>query len=535
MHNVKNYFLHVWEDSKDWKPMHAKVKRWLVISGVLFLISLIGFITVFAQSSEVEQQTKLLDYEHRGRFNYLAYQKASYLFDDILPETSPETEESQKYPVGITERFDMSFTHWLVPDQDDLVTGVSGDVEVKAVLDKSGGTEEVVLVPKTGRTGPLHVVFSLDAGELALSPTTTITARVDTTIETATGPVFESFTQSLTIKSEELFLEVDEGLRSTKRASFGELSYEQIGEFDYSVRLKADSPWGAITISPPPPPLSSKISGPGDTIFLNLLDRIDATFYYRLAANRPLNQVATEVAITAVLEATGLWSKRFPLVSTEKSGDFNVGFTLDLFHYLELLDIIRGETGASAESYSLSLTADVHTIAETDFGPIDEVFSQTLSTALEGGTLEWKGELVQTQPGSIQKTELVPNPNRYLGLSLAAAKISSAALMGVFFLPLLFSVVLYVRFKPEELSPSEEEALRVRKKYGRLMVEATVHTPMEGEITISLGSMDDLIKIADELGKPIIHLVPTTDEESHAYCVLDGVTRYRYLLSINGR
>jgi len=86
-----------------------------------------------------------------------------------------------------------------------------------------------------------------------------------------------------------------------------------------------------------------------------------------------------------------------------------------------------------------------------------------------------------------------------------------------------------------KLPPSEEEALRIRKKYGKLMSEATVHTPMEGEITISLGSMEDLTKMADELGKPIIHLVPTTAEELHAYYVLDGVTRYQYLLSINGR
>jgi len=199
-----------------------------------------------------------------------------------------------------------------------------------------------------------------------------------------------------------------------------------------------------------------------------------------------------------------------------------------------LLEIIRKETGASAESYSLSITADVHTTAETDFGPIDEVFSQTLSTALGGGTLGWNEELAQTQPGSIKETKLVPNPNKYLGLSVSGVRILTAAAAGVFFLFFLFSVVLYVWFKPPELPRIKRELLRVSKKYGKLMAEATVHTPMEGEITISLGSIDDLIKVADELGKPIIHLVPTIAEESHAYYVLDGVTRYQYLLSING-
>jgi len=198
----------------------------------------------------------------------------------------------------------MTFTYELVPHQDELVTRISEEVELKAVLHKPDEEpEEVVLVPTTTRTGPLTVRFSLDASELALSPTTTITADVYTTVETeSTGPIFESFTQSLTIQSEGPLLEVDRNLGSTQRASFGELSYQQIGKFDYSVRLKADSPWGAITIGPPPPPalpppsspltsppLSSKILGPGEAIFPKLVDKIDVTFYYKLQSDRSLS------------------------------------------------------------------------------------------------------------------------------------------------------------------------------------------------------------------------------------------------------
>ena len=532
--------------------------RLLIVSTVLLIVSLVGVITTSALPKEVEQETSLLDYEHQGRFSYLAYQKASYLFDDILPEISPETEESPetpeiteipksppsapKYPVEIIDRFAMTFTYQLVPDQDELVTRISEEVEVRVVLNKPDEEpEEVVLVPNTTQTGPFTVSFSLDASELALSPATTITATVYATMETATGPIFESFTQSLTIKSKGPLLEVEENLGSTQRASFGELSYEQIGEFDYSVRMKADSPWGGITIGPPPvippppqpppqpPPLSSKTLGPEDTIFLNLLDRMDVTFYYKLASDRPLRQVATDVEITAVLEGAELWSKTFPLLQAEKNGNFNVSFPLDLFHYLELLEIIRKETGASAESYGLSITADVHTTAETDFGPIHEVFSQTLSTALGGGTLGWNEELAQTQPGSIKETRLVPNPNKYLGLSVSGVRILTAAAAGVFFLVFLFSLVVYIRFKPLELSPLEKEALRVRKKYRERMAEATGQTPIEGEKIISLASMEDLIKVADELAKPIVHQAPSASEESHAYYVLDGATRYQYV------
>ena len=500
----------------------ATIRTLLIVSAVLLIISLVNVIAAFVPPTEVEQETKILECEHQGEFSYRAYQKDSYLFNDILPETSP------KYPIEFANRFNMTFTYRLVPDQDELVTRISEEVEV-VLFKESGQTEEVVLVPSTLQTGTSTVSFSLDASELATGPTTTITANVYATVETDNGPIFESFTQSLTIESEGPFLEVAGNLSSTQQSFIGELSFRQIGEFDYSVLLKSDSPWGAITIGPPS--LSSAILGPGETIFLNLLDRIDVTFNYRLASDRPLNQVASDVEITAVLEGTGLWSKIIPLVSAERSGNFEISFTLDLFHYLELLEIIRAETAATAESYGLTITADVHTVAETDYGQIDEVFSQTLSTVLGGGTLEWSEELVQTQPGSIQKTELLPNTDTYMGLSLAVARNISVAVTSILFLFLVFSVVLYIRFKPPELTAIEREVLRVLKRYGNLMVEATVDTPMKGDEIISLDSMEDLIKVADELGKPVIHMSPSTSEEPHAYYILDAATRYQYLLA----
>ena len=43
--------------------------------------------------------------------------------------------------------------------------------------------------------------------------------------------------------------------------------------------------------------------------------------------------------------------------------------------------------------------------------------------------------------------------------------------------------------------------------------------------------MEDLMKIADELLKPVIHQQPATLEEANAYYVFDGATRYQYLLT----
>jgi len=217
------------------------------------------------------------------------------------------------------------------------------------------------------------------------------------------------------------------------------------------------------------------------------------------------------------------------LLYTRKSGNFNVSFPLDLVGYLGLFETIREETEASAESNNVTITAEVHTVAETPFGVIDETFTQAIKGSIKGNVLEWDKELAKTQPGSITTSQMIPR--KYLGLSVNTVKNLFTALVGIFCLFLLSSVVLYVKFKPKGPPQVEKEALQVRKKYRERMVEATSQTPMEGEKTISLGSMEDLIKVADELGKPVVHQPPSASEEQHTYYVFDGTTRYQHVLS----
>jgi len=66
------------------------------------------------------------------------------------------------------------------------------------------------------------------------------------------------------------------------------------------------------------------------------------------------------------------------------------------------------------------------------------------------------------------------------------------------------------------------------------VAEAMGGTPMEGEKIISLGSLEDLVKVADELSKPIIHQSPNAAEERHIYYISDGAIRYQYVLATKG-
>ena len=71
-------------------------------------------------------------------------------------------------------------------------------------------------------------------------------------------------------------------------------------------------------------------------------------------------------------------------------------------------------------------------------------------------------------------------------------------------------------------------AARARKKYKQVMVDIEELPGVKPtETVISLSSLNDLARIADDLVKPILH---HAKEGRHTYCVIDSVVRYLYII-----
>lgn len=56
------------------------------------------------------------------------------------------------------------------------------------------------------------------------------------------------------------------------------------------------------------------------------------------------------------------------------------------------------------------------------------------------------------------------------------------------------------------------------------MAEAREQMPITVERIVSMSAMEDLVKVSDELGKPIIHQTPATPDDQHTYSVVDEPT-----------
>ena len=513
---------------------------YLVFLVIILAASVFGAFGTYRAFSKPAQFEETMSYRHRGQFDYLAHLDASYVYDDIpfediTFEPLDYRPATPKYPVEFVDRIVMSFGYSFVPDKP--VTGVSGRVEVNAVIDyPEGPAEEVVLMPMTNLPNGSSIFFTPDMDTLVASSRMTISASVYSTVETDTGPVFERYTQGYTIWVNEPFIEMERDLVDTYQASFGELNYDIEGAFDYTVYLQEDSPFETTILKPPAAtipetviPPSDKTIGPGQSIYSALFDRMDASFNYRFESDGPVRYVTEEVEVNAILETEGAWSKEFVLVPrTEKVGNFTVDFALtseNLTHFIDILKVIKEETGISFP-YLLKIKANVYTVAQTDYGPISEEYNQTLSTRLGDQIIAWDGIMQDSKSGSLRTNNMVTNPVKVMGFRIAEARILYPVLTGIFIASLVTLLIYFRRFRPEKLPSVEDELLRVRRKYKDTITDVEeLPQRTTGDTVAIVNSLDELVKIADSLFKPVLH---EAQSEGHTYCVIDGAIRYTY-------
>jgi len=520
----------------------------LAVSVLLLVVSLFGVSRAYSLPAEtsVTEEVTLLDYEHQGRFDYLVSVKPSHLYGPEPQEPPPPPPETMKYPAAIVERLNVTFSYSFVPDRPAGV--VSEEVEVRAIMVNPSVTElqEVVLLPRTSRTGDFTVNFPVDIDFVSADNITigdnisgrelVITAYVYAALETEDGPFFESFSQSLPVRARGPILEMEGVLGFTSEGYIGDLTYEQRGEFGYDVFLKADSDFGAIALKPPPTlsptPLPTSTIGPESVVMTRLIEDMSVSFSYHLDAGLPIAEPDETVMVEAVLENPEKWSKTFELVpQTARRGDFTVSFPLDLAGYSELFNAIQQETGGPAEARSLAVRVRVHASVRTDYGTIDEYFFQSLSTDLTGDTLTWSDNLTKSQPGSIKTTRVVPRIETFLGLPVSQTRIWLVVVAVIVFLLCGFCVFLYLRSRRFGPAAAERVASQARKKYRNIIVEVREMPEVkQGETVLLLDSLDDLVRTAESLLKPVLH---KAEGQRHIYCVFDASTRYEYHSSMS--
>ena len=305
--------------------------------------------------------------------------------------------------------------------------------------------------------------------------------------------------------------------------------YQHVGEYDYIAGLKPNEIYeNRLTLG----------SGEG-ALYINIVENVAITFHYTFSCDRPAS-ITAEYSVGMDLESPGKWTKHLPVVaenSVSSSGG-RVEFSTELFitvpWFEGLKAVIDAETGTSSSTYNLRIKPEIRTVAETDVGTIDESLVPELVMGFkygveEGSQIVMSG-LENTIPGTIQQTETT-----YHGEVLTYRRIFYAV-SAVAFVGLIFTAWVFMRTRPERPEKVVEEIIEPFKE--AIMEVAKEPSYKKQRVTIALKSLEDLVSLAEGLGKPVLYLrkpsrVPGA-EQVHTFYVLDGLTKYEYSFEVSG-
>lgn len=509
------------------------------MAGALLAASVVGLGYSFSAPGEIGISG--VSYGHSSQFDYLVHLKPNTLYGSAIQQTENE-EIPRVFFRDIIKDVRLAFSYKFDSTES---ASISNDVVMTITAQNPGmWQKEMKVLEESHKDNEFRVDFPLsldsldsvvddieeDIGVTSSERNFIIKATVHTTGRTASGKVVEDdFSHEITAILKTKTLELAGDFKGSDTGFGDGVSYKEEGWFDYEVRLKHNKLYGATVLRSEGLPTAEDSSttqtlGPGLVYFPRIIDSIKASFSYQFNCNKPISSRSEEVEITAIIENPGAWNKTLVLLpETKQSADFTVSFPVDIAYFKKVIDAIQGETGATGGSYNLKIKADVRTIAQTDLGVVNDLYTQTLEGKLGGNTLTWDKELSQSQSGSIGEAAAAsPGGGDLRGLSIGGQVIALLAL-----LYFGWCSTQPVPAPVAQVSPAEIETARVRKKYKQVLVDIEELPGIKpGETVIPLGSLDDLVRISDDLVKPVLHQV---EQGRHIYCVIDGPVRYQYI------
>ncbi len=510
---------------------------------LLLIAAIFGVWQAFSLPSRTEQPIVVANYAHRGEFDYLVYLEPNSLYGPLQPkEEETEEETSPVFFRNIIDETRLSFNFKF--DSSEPVATIVNDIVISAIAENPGKWQkEIIILEETQEGQEIEVNFPLDLealesvvddieqeiGVITYQSQFIIRAAVHTTAETDAGLTIEDdFSHEITAIDQAYTLQFQGSFERSDTGSKGVVGYIEQGWFDYEIYLKPNILYEedvlrSDTVPAAEPSSPSQTLGPGLVYFPNIVDSIEASFSYQFLSDKPATNLVEVVEVTALLEYPGMWSKSFTLVPrTSKSGPIVVEFPVNIRTFNTVANTLRTELGFGAISYDLTIQATVHTTADIDSGHIDQVFTQSLKGQLGTTSFTLQGNLDKQQPGTIVEYTTVPVNKTWVfrGLSLAGLVLAVFAL--------LFVLRNRRQAQAVAISSMEEEALQAKKKHKGVIVDVGELPPIGvGEVVIPIGSVEELVKTADALLKPVLHYAGA---DKHTYCVIDGGVRYQYVI-----
>jgi len=302
----------------------------------------------------------------------------------------------------------------------------------------------------------------------------------------------------------------------TTEESIPIVEYTHTGTFNYIVYFKNNTVYNTSILYP----------GQGN-IFKKITDYINASLTYRFFCDQ-LADIDGTYELTAEIQ-TSIWTKEYTIIpqtafssTNSKQASFNANFPINYSRFESIVTQINNETGVTAGDTALIMKCNIDINAETNKGDISESFTPSLNISLGGNIIEIEGDLSQYSSGVLEETqEIVQQVSIEQSLYWSVTSIVFLIVLAVFF--------MFTKSDEAAFGKTDKRVKKILKKYGEWIVETEKLPTIEGAKIAPMKSLDDLVKISEELGKPIIHVASDKDKK-HTFYVFDEAMSYQYIL-----
>lgn len=262
---------------------------------------------------------------------------------------------------------------------------------------------------------------------------------------------------------------------------------------------------------------SEMVVGPGQAYITQLTQYIETVLNYSYIGETPVD-ISGEYQVDAKLtgyilkdkgndttekEKIKAWGKNWELIPPTSFAAYdNKLFVkqqvpIDIKAYSDFASQVAKELKFSADVVELTVTYSIQGGALTPAGEIREPVKVVMTIPVEGSAFMIEGVLSDQKDKSVNQSRISAIPG------IKTARTGFACATALFALLLL---LIIFKTTAEKETPSERELRRIIKKYGDRIVTGFSWVPaLSANNTLALKTFDDLVKVADEVGQPILY------------------------------
>ena len=305
------------------------------------------------------------------------------------------------------------------------------------------------------------------------------------------------------------------------------LSYTHNGGFRYTVFTSPST----IYVNNQVGPIGPETINPSDVehnnkIFTQLAETILVEYSYSLGSPTP-SDIQGELYFVLQIHGSEDWAQTFPLgeaipfTGPEVAAEINLQFP----QIENLITEIEEQSGYELRTYHLVVIPVITYIGKIGEQVVNERFAPPFTMEYNRNLISFDNELVLTETKTIEEELLVPKEIEFYELLIPVHTIRWLSLTGLLITLSLVTILAGMVFFGLGLN----EASTYHARYGGMIINVN-GTNFEGEKTINVNSMQDLVKIAQRTSSTILHQVLRSG--SHVYFIPDGQVVYVYYVRL---